>query len=151
LPKHHLIVTACTVAVPYNWVLRKVYVIHRNEPEITEMSRNMCTERYLPPDVFYVSHSALNASMTPNGLAVASTAFTPISLETVRYWRKDHTCTQARLQELRDEQAYVRDHPMHTLDLFAGVGAFSLGMREACGLDVTHAVEISPSAAKTLK
>ena len=39
-----------------------------------------------------------------------------------------------------------------TLDLFGGVGAFSRGLSEGSGcLKVTHAVEISPSAAKTFK
>lgn len=40
---------------------------------------------------------------------------------------------------------------LRTLDLFGGVGAFGLSMEESGCLKVTHAVEISPSAAKTFK
>lgn len=41
--------------------------------------------------------------------------------------------------------------PLRALDLFAGVGAFGLGMEASCPIKVTHAIEISPSAAHTLK
>ncbi|TFY55316.1 hypothetical protein EVG20_g9367 [Dentipellis fragilis] len=41
--------------------------------------------------------------------------------------------------------------PMHIFDPFAGVGAFGLGMEMAGGMKTTHAIEISPSAAITLK
>ncbi|KAF4604708.1 hypothetical protein EYR40_003486 [Pleurotus pulmonarius] len=41
--------------------------------------------------------------------------------------------------------------PLRTLDLFSGCGAFSLGMAQGAKfIRVTHAIEISPSAAKTL-
>lgn len=52
--------------------------------------------------------------------------------------------------EMREFRSKVQ--PLSTLDLFAGVGAFSRGMAEGSGcLKVTHAIEISPSAARTLK
>jgi DNA (cytosine-5)-methyltransferase 1 len=41
--------------------------------------------------------------------------------------------------------------PLRALDLFGGVGAFSLGMEETKCIKLTHAVEISPSAAQTFK
>ena len=40
---------------------------------------------------------------------------------------------------------------LKTLDLFAGTGAFSLAMKDIARIKVTHAIEISPSAAQTLK
>ncbi len=46
----------------------------------------------------------------------------------------------------------IRERPLAALDLFGGVGAFSLGMKEGFrGLKVTHAIEISPSAARTFR
>jgi len=40
--------------------------------------------------------------------------------------------------------------PLRTLDLFGGVGAFSSGIAQGSRcMKVTHAIEISPSAAKT--
>jgi DNA (cytosine-5)-methyltransferase 1 len=41
--------------------------------------------------------------------------------------------------------------PLRALDLFGGVGAFGLGMKETKCIEITHAVEISPSAAQTFK
>ena len=40
---------------------------------------------------------------------------------------------------------------LRTLDPFGGIGAFGLGMEETSPLKVTHAVEITPSAAKAYK
>jgi DNA (cytosine-5)-methyltransferase 1 len=46
----------------------------------------------------------------------------------------------------------MKPKPLPTLDLFAGVGAFSRGLKEGSDcLKVTHAIEIGPSAAKTLQ
>jgi hypothetical protein len=41
--------------------------------------------------------------------------------------------------------------PLRALDLFAGVGAFALGMELSCPMKLTHAIEISPSAARTME
>jgi DNA (cytosine-5)-methyltransferase 1 len=53
---------------------------------------------------------------------------------------------------LKTYLSHVKQHPLTVLDLFAGVGAFSLGMKEGfSGLKVTHAIEVSPSAARTFR
>ena len=58
-----------------------------------------------------------------------------------------------RRRQLR--RRFAEAHPdqrrLRTLDPFAGVGAFGLSMQQAGCLELTHAIEISPSAAKTLK
>nr|ANR76343.1 DNA methyltransferase [Ganoderma lucidum] len=46
----------------------------------------------------------------------------------------------------KEPRSYLR-----TLDLFAGVGAFGLAMEDTGCVKVTHAIEISPSAAETLR
>ncbi|KAG5635917.1 hypothetical protein H0H81_009679 [Sphagnurus paluster] len=47
-------------------------------------------------------------------------------------------------------QDVLRDEPLRTLDIFGGVGAFSMGLEEGSNcIKVTDIVEISPSAAKT--
>ncbi|KXN85700.1 DNA (cytosine-5)-methyltransferase 1A [Leucoagaricus sp. SymC.cos] len=65
------------------------------------------------------------------------------------------TCTEQAITYYYDIQNFktkMRDKPMRALDLFGGVGAFSSGLREGSGcMKITHAVEISPSAAKTIK
>ncbi|TFK42046.1 S-adenosyl-L-methionine-dependent methyltransferase [Crucibulum laeve] len=63
-------------------------------------------------------------------------------------------CLQERLQERLDLLEFLDERePLPMLDLFAGAGAFSRGLAEGSGgcFKVTHAVEISPSAAKTFK
>ena len=65
------------------------------------------------------------------------------------------SCWRERLREKKlasQFSAYSERGPLPTLDLFGGVGAFSKGLAEGSGcLRVTHAVEIGPSAAKTLE
>ncbi|KAH8099860.1 S-adenosyl-L-methionine-dependent methyltransferase [Cristinia sonorae] len=56
-----------------------------------------------------------------------------------------------RLRQLKEFRALRARKPLRTFDPFGGVGAFSAGMEEAGCIKLTHAVEISPSAAETLK
>lgn len=52
----------------------------------------------------------------------------------------------------RDLEYFLRHLlQLRTIDLFAGSGAFAIPMQLAGCLKITHAVEISPSAAMTLK
>lgn len=54
--------------------------------------------------------------------------------------------------EAQDFNDKMQEKPLQAVDLFGGVGAFSLGLKEGSGcLQVSHALEISPSAAKTIK
>jgi DNA (cytosine-5)-methyltransferase 1 len=58
---------------------------------------------------------------------------------------EDIKCTMEFLQQ-------TQRNPLKTLDLFAGVGTFTLGLAEGSGcIKLTHAIEISPSAAATLR
>ncbi|KAF8644239.1 hypothetical protein AX16_008594 [Volvariella volvacea WC 439] len=73
-------------------------------------------------------------------------------------WKTLDTCSICWEELLEREEdtekiaAMHQRHPLRTLDLFGGVGAFSLGMKEGSGaIKVTHAVEISPSAAATFR
>ncbi|KAF9444348.1 S-adenosyl-L-methionine-dependent methyltransferase [Macrolepiota fuliginosa MF-IS2] len=64
-------------------------------------------------------------------------------------------CTEesmAQYYDLQDFKTKMQETPLEVLDLFGGVGAFSLGLKEGSGcLKISHALEISPSAAKTLR
>lgn len=63
-------------------------------------------------------------------------------------------CTSGVLEELRYLNDFFEDahcRPLKTLDIFGGVGAFSMGLGEGSGcLEVTDVVELAPSAAKTV-
>lgn len=62
-------------------------------------------------------------------------------------------CISKRVRTKVQTSAFLRHmqtKPLATLDLFGGTGAFALGMAEGSGiLKLTHAIEISPSAAQT--
>jgi DNA (cytosine-5)-methyltransferase 1 len=67
-------------------------------------------------------------------------------------------CRHCVTNELLDMTSTIKfleqtqHNPLKTLDLFAGVGAFTLGLVEGSGcLKLTHAIEISPSATETLR
>uniref|UniRef100_A0A0W0FBK8 DNA (cytosine-5-)-methyltransferase n=1 Tax=Moniliophthora roreri TaxID=221103 RepID=A0A0W0FBK8_MONRR len=64
-------------------------------------------------------------------------------------------CITSRVQHMTDMTDFVSNKlqtPLRALDLFGGAGAFGVGMEmgSRC-IKVTHAIEISPSAAKTYK
>lgn len=61
-------------------------------------------------------------------------------------------CLELNLKDFRDLSDYFKKGKrLRTFDPFAGVGAFALAMElEGC-FKLTHAIEISPSAAQTLK
>jgi len=59
---------------------------------------------------------------------------------------------QARLTEAVEFAEEAQKHRLRAFDVFAGAGAMSLGMESAVGgMKTTHAVEISPSAARTFR
>ncbi|THH07097.1 hypothetical protein EW146_g9422 [Bondarzewia mesenterica] len=63
-------------------------------------------------------------------------------------------CFQARfahVMRLREYEKETGKKPLRIFDPFAGVGAFSLSLESVGGMQTTHAIEISPSAAITLK
>ncbi|KAL0951895.1 hypothetical protein HGRIS_008552 [Hohenbuehelia grisea] len=71
--------------------------------------------------------------------------------------RQCQLCCEKMLERLQKLQQFLKAkarRPIRALDLFGGVGAFALSIAEGAGkglVDVTHAVEISPSAAKTFR
>ncbi|KAK2464749.1 hypothetical protein APHAL10511_003167 [Amanita phalloides] len=65
------------------------------------------------------------------------------------------TCCKEKLSDqklLKQYLSIVERQSITVLDLFGGAGAFSLGMKDGfSGLKITHAVEVSPSAARTFR
>ncbi|EAU92360.2 hypothetical protein CC1G_00579 [Coprinopsis cinerea okayama7 len=65
------------------------------------------------------------------------------------------TCWKEKLHNLRLEKQFLKEmekKPLKTLDVFAGVLGYSKGLSEGSGcMEITHAIEISPSAAQTAK
>jgi len=62
------------------------------------------------------------------------------------------SCLTQRKETLLTGVKQATQPQLRALDLFAGTGAFSLGMKAAgTPLKLTYAIEISPSAAKSLR
>ncbi|KAF8963951.1 S-adenosyl-L-methionine-dependent methyltransferase [Flammula alnicola] len=115
-----------------------------------------CTESFKPPHVTMedwldLSYDHFYLKYTFPSLKVESWA------ERRRVgWEELHVCTQCCKERLAKRKLLYnfldqKDRkPLRTLDLFGGVGAFSRGLAEGSGcLEITHAIEISPSAAQT--
>jgi len=61
-------------------------------------------------------------------------------------------CLKPNIKNFHKLKDFVKDGPpLRVFDPFAGVGAFALAMEELGCFKFTHAIEISPSAARTLK
>ncbi|CAA7265858.1 unnamed protein product [Cyclocybe aegerita] len=117
-----------------------------------------CTQSFLPPHVTVedwldLSHNHFYVKYTFPRLRVKSW-----NDRTKITWPKLGVCTPCCRERLKGRKAIyaflqqAEKKRLSTLDLFGGVGAFSRGLSDGSGcLEVTHAVEISPSAAKTFK
>ncbi|KAF9225292.1 S-adenosyl-L-methionine-dependent methyltransferase [Gyrodon lividus] len=61
-------------------------------------------------------------------------------------------CMGGNLRSFRDMKTFLgQAAPLRVFDPFGGTGAFGLGLEEVGCFEMTHAVEISPSAARTLR
>ncbi|KAF8559884.1 S-adenosyl-L-methionine-dependent methyltransferase [Imleria badia] len=61
-------------------------------------------------------------------------------------------CMKQDLKKMNGMKAFLEtEEPLRVFDPFGGTGAFALAMEEVGCFKLTHAVEISPSAAKTLR
>lgn len=58
---------------------------------------------------------------------------------------------EERMKRMDDFLNPRRIKKLRALDPFGGIGAFGLAMEETSPLEVTHAIEIAPSAARTYK
>ncbi|KAH8119729.1 S-adenosyl-L-methionine-dependent methyltransferase [Phellopilus nigrolimitatus] len=118
-------------------VLGKCYVLQKDSV------RNLRVWLTASPLHFYVTQCAPSVNR-------ASTE-TLLPLHTSNFF----LCGACMGPEVRETEALLewkaRRTPLRIFDPFAGVGAFPLGLSQAGKMKLTHAIEIDPSAAKTLK
>ena len=91
---------------------------------------------------FYVKCSTFSKNPSWSSLTKISPSEVPVC----------HSChedenAQIQLLKLFQEQS----QSLRALDLFSGTGAFGLALEQSSPLNVTHAVEISPSAADSMR
>ncbi|OJA18063.1 hypothetical protein AZE42_05415 [Rhizopogon vesiculosus] len=133
----HLFVTQDEMTIPLSSVIGQCQVyVRASVPELEawlEMS----------PYHFYACYSFPSLNVTSWN---HRHRLEPRDLLVCRY------CAAEDLAEWNHSQKFLKKHkPLRALDPFAGSGAFGLGMEESGCVKVTHAVEISPSASKTMK
>lgn len=124
-------------------LVNKCMVLHRN---------SMPPGRawlYTSPFHFFVRKRGQSATSSPprSQLEVPDVDVSIREVPVCASCYKDDT---ASIRKLEDFASRPRNC-LKAFDPFAGVGAFGLAMEQARCLKVTHAVEISPSAADTLR
>jgi DNA (cytosine-5)-methyltransferase 1 len=126
--------------VPLDDVLAPCYVLHHNF--IFDM--NLWTA--LGAEYFYYRYQFTRRSPGSWDEREPVEENARVGCETCAY------ALQARLSEAVEFAEEAQKHRLRAFDVFAGAGAMSLGMEGATGgMKTTHAVEISPSAARTFR
>lgn len=126
--------------MPLDDVLAPCYVLHYD----LIFDTNLWTA--LGPEYFYYRYRFTGRSPTSWGEREPVKEGDGVGCETCAY------ALQTRLAEAVEFAEEAQKHKLKAFDVFAGVGAMSLGMEGATGgMKTTHAVEISPSAARTFR
>ena len=126
--------------MPLDSVLSPCYVLHHD----LIFDRNLWTA--LGPEYFYYRYRFTGLSPASWGEREPVKESDGVGCETCAY------ALQARIAEAVEFAEEAQKHKLRAFDVFAGAGAMSLGMEGATGgMRTTHAVEISPSAAQTLR
>ncbi|KAG6907943.1 hypothetical protein DXG01_006801 [Tephrocybe rancida] len=140
--ERHLYLTDEEEAVPLKDLIHVCSVYPKRSFESPEQMRRWLT---LSPYHFYIQYCF--PSLDVHSWADRSTVL-PSKLEVCT------PCTRGDLDEFKDIENFLEDaqhRPLKALDIFGGVGAFSMGLGQGSGcLQVTDVVELAPSAAKTV-
>ncbi|KAI5116817.1 hypothetical protein M0805_007098 [Coniferiporia weirii] len=135
----HLFLTDEELDITCADLLGKCYVLQRKSV------RNLRTWLASSASHYFVSKH------TPSLKHASSEMLTPLAA------RDFPLCGGCMDVELRQTESFLRwkggrkTRPLKIFDPFAGVGGFALGVCEVGNMKLTHAIEISSSAAKTLK
>ena len=126
--------------IPITDIVRKLYITHKRSLPPADLASFL----QLSPWNFYVEYA------TPHYKVQRWREVRRLSVEDILVCR--HCFTDILHQKEKTEEFLAAQKSgLKTLDLFAGTGGFSLAMKDIARIKVTHAIEISPSAAQTLK
>ena len=126
--------------IPITDVVKKLYITHKRSLPPADLASFL----QLSPWNSYVEFAA------PHYKIQRWREVRRLSVEDILVCR--HCFTDILHQKKKTEEFLAAQKSgLKTLDLFAGTGAFSLAMKDIARIKVTHAIEISPSAAQTLK
>ncbi|KAI0756373.1 S-adenosyl-L-methionine-dependent methyltransferase [Daedaleopsis nitida] len=143
--ERELFTTDRVVVVRAEDILKRCVVLHPDAIP-SSIQRDLHTWLDLSPLHFYVKYHCPSSSPSHDALVKLRRC----ELLTCA------TCHEDDLKRLQEHKQFTSradspDRCLKAFDPFAGVGAFGLGMEKSGCVKVTHSVEISPSAAATLK
>ncbi|KAG6331286.1 hypothetical protein ID866_7799 [Astraeus odoratus] len=135
--QRHLFYTDTQVVVVISDLVGICYVVVSSSlPEIEEW-------KAISPLHFYIKYRFPSLNVTSWN---QRTEMQPQELDICR------RCLKPNLDNFRDLRRFLDVvPPLRVFDPFAGVGSFSLAMEDSRCFKLTHAIEISPSAAQTLR
>lgn len=140
LSQRELFTTSEEIVVKANDLLKRCVVIHPTS--VPSIAGDLHSWLSLSPLHFFVERHCSTSAVSYTTL----TQLKPRHISVCGLCFKEHIAQLANLKQLSQASGRLRG-----FDPFAGVGAFGLGMERAGCVRMTHAVEISPSAADTLK
>ncbi|THH22378.1 hypothetical protein EUX98_g8210 [Antrodiella citrinella] len=141
--ERHLYFTDVLLGMPLSIVLHKCSVLHPLSLDAPDFETYLTTSPYN----FYVTYKFPDL----NHEVLSWESATKLRYKDVGICG---TCGQNFLDHKEQMKAFMAvcaKKPLRVFDPFGGVGAFSAGLEQAGVMKMTHAVEISPSAAETLK
>ena len=140
LSQKHLFFTDLEQDIPITDIVRKLYITHKSSLPPADLVSFL----RLSPWNFYVEYAAPHYQVQRwrevRRLSVKDILVCPHCFKDILHQKKK-----------TEEFLAAQKSGLKTLDLFAGCGSFSLAMKNIAGVNTTHAIEISPSAAQTLK
>ncbi|OCH84951.1 S-adenosyl-L-methionine-dependent methyltransferase, partial [Obba rivulosa] len=137
--ERHLFLTDIKLQVPVERIVQRCFVV---QPETRQDLRSWLDAS---PYHFFVRYKF--ADLKPGSWAKK----TKLSSNKVTGCKQCMVENEGAIAEESEFLSASRRRPLRALDLFGGVGAFGLGIESSGSTKVTHAIEISPSAARTLK
>lgn len=128
--------------MPIKDFVRVIYVTCKQSLEGTQTSLEDWVQE--APDYFYITWGFSKIHIS---------SWNPHSEVCCKDLNVCSICCKEQLDRMKQTQAYSKKaKKLAVLDLFGGVGAFSKGLVDGSKhLEVTHAIELSPSAAETFK
>ncbi|KAI0066707.1 S-adenosyl-L-methionine-dependent methyltransferase [Artomyces pyxidatus] len=137
--EHHLFITDEIMQYEVSDLIQRCYVIHLSAADDLALWR--------APDRFYVMYHF--PTLHPQTWASGTRLVAEQVLWCKPCLRELDTSVFSASYDFVEAKA---QNPWRVFDIFAGTGAFSLGMESAVGvMRTTHAVEVSPSAAETIR
>lgn len=137
--ERHYFMTDEVVKLTSAEIVRKCIVIHKGQLHSKEFKTWITSS----PNHFYITMYCASREVA------SKASLSKLDLARFTFCGK---CTNASGEQSRRFGKFSKEvPPLRLFDPFAGVGAFALAMCQAGSMELTHAIELSTSAAETLR